>query len=100
MAKKIKFPLKMKNGVSVRSMEELRENFCLCSMLLYLANGQLITWLRDRYLNELADKIAELDENDVEICKKLCDIFEVSYEDNLETANHQKKIMLLKKYTM
>ena len=100
MAKKIKFPLKMKNGVPVRSIEELRENFCLSSMLLYLANGKLVTWLRDRYLNELADKIAELDENDMEICKKLCDIFEISYEDNLETANYQKKIMLLKKYTM
>lgn len=100
MAKKIKFPLKMKNGVPIRNIDELRENFSLDDAVVYLANGKLVTWLRDRYLNDLADEISTLDEDDIELGKKLCDIFEVSYEDNLEAVNHQKKIMLLKKYTM
>ena len=47
MAKKIRFPLEMINGVSVRSMEELRENFSLLKILSYLSNEKLVTWLRD-----------------------------------------------------
>ena len=64
MAKKIKFPLKMKNGVPIRNIDELRENFSLDDAVVYLANGKLVTWLRDRYLNDLADEISTLDEDD------------------------------------
>lgn len=41
MAKKIRFPLEMENGVEVRSMEELRDNFSISRVLSYLKNGKL-----------------------------------------------------------
>ena len=34
MAKKIRFPLEMENGVEVRSMEELRENFSITNFVI------------------------------------------------------------------
>ena len=49
MARKIRFPLKMKNGAEVRTLDELKENFDLESVLGYFADGKLSTWLADRY---------------------------------------------------
>ena len=57
MAKKIRFPLEMDNGIEVRSIEELRDNFSLARVLAYYKNGKLAIWLRDRYANDLADAI-------------------------------------------
>ncbi len=47
MARKIRFPLRMKNGAEVRTLEELRENFDLESVLGYYTDGKLQTWLAD-----------------------------------------------------
>lgn len=40
MAKKIRFPLEMDNGIQVRSMEELRNNFSLGRVLTYVQNDK------------------------------------------------------------
>ena len=56
MAKKFRFPLEMENGVEVRSIEELKENFSLAKILIYLSNGKLLTWLRDRYIDDIANR--------------------------------------------
>ena len=72
MAKKIRFPLEMDNGIQVRSMEELRNNFSLGRVLTYVQNDKLEIWLRDRYENNIADAIAQLDKMDVrELAKEL-----------------------------
>lgn len=60
MVKKIRFPLEMKDGIKVRDLEELRENFSLERILFYLADGKLEIWLRDRYRNDLVDAISGL----------------------------------------
>lgn len=70
MAKRILFPLEMDNGVEVRSVDELRENFSLVRVLSYVDNGKLVVWLRDRYENDLANKIETLENDDVELAKK------------------------------
>lgn len=104
MAKKIRFPLKMDNGVEVRSMEELRNNFSLSRVLEYVQNEKLVTWLRDRYENNVADAIAELDKTDLELPKKVSDIFDVPYdekseEDLKQAAERAEKIRRLKEFT-
>ena len=48
MAKKIRFPLEMENGVSVRDLDELKDNFSLARVIGYINDGKLITWLQDR----------------------------------------------------
>ena len=41
MAKKIKFPLEMKDGVMVRTIEELRENFDVEKLVEHYESGKL-----------------------------------------------------------
>ena len=45
MARIIRFPLKMKNGAEIRTLDELKENFDLESVLGYFTDGKLATWL-------------------------------------------------------
>ena len=52
MAKKIKFALKMRDGVEVRNLQELQENFDLNQVTAYFLDGRLETWLSDRYYDE------------------------------------------------
>lgn len=49
MARENRFPLIMKNGTEVRSLEELQENFDLKSAIGYFTDGRLQTWLADHY---------------------------------------------------
>lgn len=104
MAKKIRFPLEMENGVEVRSLEELRDNFSIAKVLNYLQDGKLITWLRDRYANDIADFIEELDSQDEGLAKKVYEIFDVPYneatEKELEKASERaERFKRLKEYT-
>lgn len=104
MAKKIRFPLEMEQGVEVRSMEELRENFSLGRVLVYLSNGKLVTWLRDRYADDIANSIEGLNTEDDELPKKVCEIFEIEYDEEvaiyLEKAEERnRKLGILKEYT-
>ena len=103
MAKKIRFPLVMENDVEVRSIEELREHFSLAQVLLYFENGKLVTWLRDRYEDEIADKVEELDKSDANFEKKLCECFDVSFdekalEDVEQAKEHNRKLGLFKQF--
>jgi hypothetical protein len=104
MAKKIRFPLEMEQGVEVRSMEELRDNFSLARVLVYVSNGKLITWLRDRYADDIANEIEALSVDDKELPKKVCEIFHVEYNEliamDLEKAEERnRKLSILKEYT-
>ena len=102
--KKIRFPLEMENGIEVRSMEELRDNFSISRVLGYLQEGRLVIWLRDRYADDIADAVERLDLQDEELGKKLCEVFDVLYDENTENelekaAERAQRILLLKNYT-
>lgn len=97
MAKKIRFPLEMDNGVEVRSMEELRDNFSLVKVLAYFENGRLIIWLRDRYANDIADALEILDKTEEKLAKKICEIFDVPYDE--KAAERTERLKQLKKFT-
>lgn len=104
MAKKIRFPLEMKDGIEVRDLEELKEYFSLERILFYLVNGKLEIWLRDRYLDDLADAISGLDMEDMKLNQKICDIFEIEYmqeeEENPELIMEKEhRRALLREYT-
>ena len=104
MAKKIRFSLEMENGTEVRELEELKENFSLERVLYYIDNGRLFPWLRDRYHDDVAEQIQELDRDDPDYNKKLCGIFEVEYdesavEDMERAAERARKLALLKERT-
>ena len=104
MAKKIRFSLEMENGTEVRELDELKDNFSLERVLYYIDNGKLFTWLRDRYYDDIAGQIQELDKDDPDYNKKLCEIFEVAYDESaaedIEKAEQRaRKLALLKELT-
>lgn len=92
MAKKIKFPLLLKNDIHVRTLEELRENFDFDKLTDYFVSGKLSTWLSDRYYEEESGQISKLSGNEVDFKKRIYDIFEIPYvEDDCDTCNLQKR---------
>ena len=103
MAKKIKFALKMKDGVEVRNLQELRDNFDLNQVTAHFMDGKLETWLSDRYYDEEAEQIESLQKDDSELQKKLCQIFGVEYEEDIMTPEEiearNQKIAKLKEIT-
>lgn len=108
MARKVKFPLEMDDGIMVRDLEGLRANFSVPRVLGYLANGKLVVWLRDRGGSEMADSIEELQICDPQFVQKICEILGVAYVTDISTpptnmveiAERNRKISLLKQYTM
>lgn len=89
MSKKIRFPLEMESGVEVRSLAELKDNFSLSRVLEYVANGKLVTWLRDRYANDIADAVEQLKTDDNDLPRRVSELFEVPYDEQAE-MNLQK----------
>lgn len=103
MAKKVRFPLEMEDGTEVRSLAELRENFSLSKVLGYAKDGKLVTWLRDRYENDIADLISNIELSEEDAAKKICDILSIEFEGNSEeeiekAKEKERKLSLLKKY--
>ena len=105
MARKIRFPLIMKNGTEVRNLEELQENFDLESVLGYFTDGKLQTWLADRYYDEKAEAVSNLSSDMSDLNAKLCEILEVEYQADEDNTNmeriekRKKKLQLLSTVT-
>ena len=104
MAKKIRFALEMDDGVEVRTLEELKSHFSVAKVIEYLKDGKLITWLRDRYCDELAEKLAAIDFEDLNYPREVCELFGVEYNDGiregLEIENERlARIEKLREYT-
>lgn len=105
MAKKIKFPLAMKAGVMVRTLEEMRQNFDAERILSYFMSGKLHEWLSDRHYDDYLEKIEKLDINDENIIEKICKVLEIDYSDLEENINPRqvelknKKMEQIKQYT-
>lgn len=101
--KKIKFALEMKDGIQVRNLEDLRDNFDLEKTIGYFLDGKLMTWLNDRYYEEEAEELEQLSKSDAQLNKKLCKILGVEYQDEEldpeEIERRNERIAKLKQYT-
>lgn len=83
MAKTILFGLQM-NGADVRSLESLKENFDLEKMTEYFLDGRLLRWLEGRHYDEEAQQVRNLNKDDEQFGKKLCEVFGIPYKDAAE----------------
>ena len=106
MAKRIKFALEMKDGIPVRSLEDLRKHFDLDKTIGYFVDGKLLKWLKDRYYDEEAEAISALSKDDSNFNSKICKILGVEYEDEdlpeidpEEIERRNERIAKLKQYT-
>jgi len=96
---KIKDPLIL-NGVEVRDLETLRENFNVETLIEYLADGKLVNWLHERYYENEAEKISALQRDDSDLEDKLYEIFKVEKPEDAEiTAWRNERLAKLKNFT-
>ena len=101
MARKVKFALEMADGTKVRSnIEELREHFDMESIISHYLSGKLLEWLEDRYYDDEAIKIADLDKNAPNLNAQLCAIigvdaseFDALDTEAVERLNEKKAIL-------
>ena len=106
MKKKIKLPLEMADGVKVRTLDELKDNWSLEKVVENYLNGRLATWLNDRYYTELVEQVnalAEVQDNTA-LQKELCRIFDVDFADeediDVDAVNERnRKLDVLRQHT-
>ena len=101
---KVKIPLVMKNGEKAKDMESLRENFDVEAVIGYFLDGKLFKWLNDRYYEEEAEAVAQLDRDDPQLARKLCNIFRVEYTgydeiDTEEIIRQKERLAYLRQLT-
>ena len=78
MARKVKFPLELKDGYLARSnIEEVRTHFDLEKIIAQFHNGRLKIWLDDHYLPEMAEQVAAPDGDAPDLAAQLCAILGV-----------------------
>lgn len=103
LKRSIKFPIVLNNGAQVRTLEELRNNFDIETIIEYYLDGRLRTWLEQRsYTSELQllDLITE--HNDT-LPRKICEVFGISYDEqsfNYEGfVKRKRKVEIISQYT-
>ncbi len=103
MAKKIKFPLKLKDDFQVRTLEELKEHFDLDKIVPYFLDGKLLIWLKARYYEPEIKAVRNLRKNDPELQKKLCQIFGIEHSDYQldinEVEERNRRLSILRQFT-
>ena len=94
MARKVKFPLELKDGYLARSnIEEVRAHFDLAKIIAQFHNGRLKIWLEDHYLPEMAEQVAALDGDAPDLAAQLCTILGVedAATENVDSSLIQKR---------
>ena len=94
MARKVKFPLELKDGYLARSnIEEVRTHFDLEKIIAQFHNGRLKIWLDDHYLPEMAEQVAVLDGDAPDLAAQLCAILGVEgvATENVDSSLIQKR---------
>ena len=90
------FGLVLKDGVEVKTLEDLRENFDLEKAIEYFKSGELLEWLEDRFYDDEAEKIENISPNDKNLSQKLCVALDVECDEDVEfiqRVREKKKIL-------
>lgn len=103
----VKFPLKMADGATVRTIKELQDHFDLATVLSYYKNDRLVKWLENGYYDEEARKVADLNSASPDFVEKICEILGVSCSvseraqvDLDDISERNKRLERLKQYTV
>ena len=93
------FGLVLKDGVEVKTLEDLRENFDLEKAVEYFKRGELLEWLEDRFYDDEAEKIENISPNDKNLSQKLCAALGVDCDEDVEFIQRvrEKKTILAEK---
>ena len=87
-----KISLHFKDGVEIQSMKDLRENFDLKRLIDYFQNGKLSEWLLNRLYENEAEELKKLNPDDKDFAEKLCNIFDVDFDEVAEQLDDPETI--------
>lgn len=104
MAKRVKFPLNMGNGIMVRTIEELKKHYNSEKVIEYFLNGKLLIWLKDRYYYEYAKQIENLtmQSDKHNIVPELNRILGIEINKSIDVEDidiRREKLEILRKFT-
>lgn len=102
MAKKIKLPLDMGNDVKVRTIEELKEHYNTEKVVSYFLDGQLLTWLEERFYEDEAGKIKGISKDSPNISAEIAEAFGIEIQDEVdveEIEERNERLNLLRQFT-
>lgn len=85
-SRRTKFALELNDNKNIMTMADLRDNFDLKKLVDCVNDGKLERWLHERFYSDEADAIENLDVNDVNFFRELCEILGVDYEKYAEQA--------------
>ena len=112
MANKLKFALEMKDGQQVRSgIAELIKYFDPEKLKEHFLSGKLAQWLNDRYYDEIAAEVENLDKKNPQLLSELGKILGVDdftinesqkYCEDIADKAYEKKdyVVAMKNYTL
>lgn len=87
----------MADGTEVRNIDDLKAHFNIGAVVKHFKEGNLLTWLEDRYYDEEAEAIKKISLNDEDLEQKLSVIFGI--EPPEEIARRAERLNRLKNYT-
>ena len=91
--RKSKFALDFGDGISIQTMEELRENFSLKKVMEYFKSRRLVNWLEDRFYSDEADAIRAIKPpNDPNAPQKICAALGVDYSEYAEELDDPETV--------
>ena len=100
---RIKFSLEMRDGEQARDIDTLREYFDTEKIVGYFQDGKLLTWLEDRFLDDEAEAVRGLSNNEPNLGKRLSEILGVAANvedvDPETVAWRNERLARLKQYT-
>ena len=105
MARKVKFPLELRDGYLARSnIEEIRAHFDLEKIIAQFHNGRLKIWLDDHYLPEMAEQVAAIDGDAPDLAAQLCAILGIEgvtadAVDSYAIRERERKLQKLRQCT-
>ena len=94
-----KTKLEMLDGIIVRDLEELRQNFDLDKVIECFKNGMLSSWLGDRYYEEEVENLSNISFGDNDFIEKLCMILGVEYNAHNPSDIKSTRMSKLYQYT-
>ena len=77
----VKFPLEMRDGVQVRNISELKENFDVEKVVGYFVDGKLKKWLDARWYESESEEIDKLNADDPLLAQQLCEVFGIEFRE-------------------
>lgn len=97
MKRKERCSLLMADGAEVRNIDDLKAHFDIGAVVKHFKEGNLLTWLDERYYDDEAAAIKEISLNDDNLEQKICAVFGI--EPPEEVVRRAERLNRLKNYT-